>query len=579
VRLDARLIKESASFPLESLLMNDTTPMESGTSRWLIPIFLFVGTLLVIGATSKDYGITWDEPPYFHASDLHVRWISDFAENIASGQLRRSLDDQTIKAAWHWNPYNVPHPPFSRIISGGIKEISPHSIDKFSAYRMGPAIFFAVLVTVMFLWMKELFGTSTGLFSALAVVLTPNLFGYAHIAVTDLPLASMWFLTAYSFWKGLSSWKWSVVLGIVWGLTLATKFPAVLTLIPLILWAHLFHRYKYANNSFAMLFVGPIVMVATQPYLWHQTGLRVLEFLYEGISRGYRLETNFGVFFSNQLLSSNNLPWYYPFYLVGITMSEPIVVLALLGITSPVLSQERRSSVVLLLANAVFVLTLGLMPGAVLHDGVRQMLSALPFVVALASAGFFMLTTWLLNIARRSEALRQIINLESKLAGLLLLSCCLLSLLDLYFYHPFQLSYYNRFVGGLGGAYKRGLEVTYFMEAITPNFVQALNDNLPKNAAVYASFSNFIFNYYQKEGQLRRDIKISDGRQFDFYLLLNRRGALSPRERNLMEARVQPYLSIGVDGVPLVALFDFRNPRTIGSHADASTPGVLQKRE
>ena len=98
-----------------------------------------------------------------------------------------------------------------------------------------------------------------------------------HIAVTDVPLATMWFLTTYSFWKGLSSWKWSLVLGIVWGLALSTKFPAVLILIPLVVWAHLFQRDKYVNNFFAMLFLGPVVMVATQPYLWHQTGLRVLQ--------------------------------------------------------------------------------------------------------------------------------------------------------------------------------------------------------------------------------------------------------------------------------------------------------------
>ena len=228
----------------------------------------------------------------------------------------------------------MPHPPFSRIVSGFARNISSLFLGKISAYRMGPALFFALLVTVMFVWMQELFGRVTGLFSALAVILTPNLFGYAHIAVTDLPLATMWFLTTYSFWKGLWSWKWSVVLGIVWGLALSTKFPALLILIPLVVWAHLFHRDKYVNNMFAMLFLAPMVMVATQPYLWHQTGLRVLEFLYEGISRGYRPETNFGVFFFNQILQSNQLPWYYSFFLVGVTTPEPIAILALLGMAS-----------------------------------------------------------------------------------------------------------------------------------------------------------------------------------------------------------------------------------------------------
>jgi hypothetical protein len=98
------------------------------------------------------------------------------------------------------------------------------------------------------------------------------------------------------------------------------------------------------------------------------------------------------------------------------------------------------------------------------------------------------------------------------------------------------------------------------MEAITPNVVKAINENLPKNATVYASVSKFMFTYYQNEGRLRPDIKLSDGSPFDYYFLLNRRSVLSSRERNLMEAPVQPYLSVRVDGVPLVALFDFRNP-------------------
>src|SRR5688500_15355949 len=100
-----------------------------------------------------------------------MRWIVGSTENMTRGELRQSLDDQTIKDAWHWNPYNVPHPPFSRIVSGLGRIISASYLDKFSAYRIGPALFFALLVTVMFLWMKELFGRATGLFSALAIIL------------------------------------------------------------------------------------------------------------------------------------------------------------------------------------------------------------------------------------------------------------------------------------------------------------------------------------------------------------------------------------------------------------------------
>jgi dolichyl-phosphate-mannose-protein mannosyltransferase len=534
-----------------------TSKSESHTTRWSIPTTLFIGVLLLVSVTSQDYGVTWDEPPYFHASDLHINWLFDFSKNLARGDVREGLRDETIKAAWHWNPYNVPHPPFSRIVSGIGKSISIPFLDKFSAYRMGPALFFATLVVVIYLWMKELFGRATGIFSAFALVLTPNLFGYAHIAVTDLPLATMWFLTTYCFWKGLTNWKWSVALGIVWGLALSTKFPALLIPAPLVVWAHLFHRDKYANNIFTMLFLAPVVMVATQPYLWHQPGMRILEFLYEGISRAYRPETNYTIYFLNQVYLTNQLPWYYPFYIIGITMPEPLVALAALGLVAIPWLQEVRSAVLLFLANAAFIVIMALMPGAVLHDGVRQLISSLPFLVALAGVGYYALASWLVKAARRSEGLQPIRNLKTKVTTALFLLACFNPAVDLYLVHPFQMSYYNRFVGGIRGAYKRGLETTYFMEAFTPRFLRALNEKLPKNATINASFANFMFEFYQKEGILRSDIRIGS-QPFDFYLLLNRRSILAPRERRLIGSPVRPYILVGVAGVPLVLVFDFR---------------------
>jgi hypothetical protein len=122
--------------------------------------------------------------------------------------------------------------------------------------------------------------------------------------------------------------------------------------------------------------------------------------------------------------------------------------------------------------------------------------------------------------------------------------------------HPFQLSFYNRFVGGVRGAYHRGLELTYSMEAFTPEFVGAINAKLPQDSVVNASFANFMFAYYQKEGRLRSDIKISDAERFDYYILLNRRSVLGPRDRQLMSGSAPIYISEELAGVPLVAVFE-----------------------
>src|SRR5207253_9837654 len=203
------------------------------------------------------------------------------------------------------------------------------------------------------------------------------------------------------------------------------KFPALMLPVPLLLWAHLYLRADYRNNLFSMIFLGPLVAVASQPYMWHQPGLRFLEFLYEGISRGYRPETNFSIFFLNKIYYTATLPWYYPFFIVGITTPEVILALALLGALLIPWLKAQRGTMLLFLINALFLVCLALAPGAVLHDGVRQLLSALPFLAGLAGGGFYLLCRWLVRVCRRASVLRTAQHMEAKAAGAaLVLTLC-----------------------------------------------------------------------------------------------------------------------------------------------------------
>lgn len=521
----------------------------------IIPLGIFLGVFLLVALTISDYGITWDEPNYFHASDLHIQWLADFGKNLLNGQLSRSLKDEAIKGAWHWNSYYVPHPPFSRILSGLTKALFSPFFDKFVAYRLAPALFFALLVTLMYVWMTALFDRITGLFSALTLVLIPNLFGFAHLAVTDMPLTAMWFLTVYCFWRGLKDWRWSLALGVVWGLALSTKFPALLIPLPLLLWAHLYHRPAYANNVFAMIFLSPLVMIASQPYLWHQTFLRILEFLYEGVSRAYRPETNYTIIFFNRYYFTAELPWYYPFFIASVMTPEIILALLLIGVASIQSLKPQRGVLMLFLFNALFILVMGLLPGAVLHDGMRQLLAMLPFLGGLAGGGFFSVVRYLLEKSQRIKALQGITYLRAKLIGAVSLLLLFPLALDIFVYHPYELSYYNRLVGGIRGAYRRGLEVSYFMEAFTPDFLKFLNEKLPPNAVINASSSNFMFQYYQKEGRLRPDIRITDKKDFDYYILLMRRSTFKKDDWDVINKNPRPHASLHLHGVPLISIY------------------------
>lgn len=529
------------------------------SAAWWVPASLFTGVFLLTALTLSDYGLAWDEPDYFHASDLEVRWLADFARNLVQGRAAESLDDEVIAKAWHWDPYHVAHPPFSRILSGFSHTLLSPPLDPFIAYRLPGALLLALLVTTMYVWMAALFDRTTGLFAAFAVMLMPNLFGQAHLAMTDAPLAVMWFLTGYCFWKGLQDRRWSLALGVAWGLALATKFPAVAIPAPLLLWAAVYHRRACRNNVLAMALLGPAVMVACQPYLWHQTFARLTQFIHESVSRGARPDTNFAIFFDNQMYFSNTVPWYYSLFMTGVTLPETVLVLALLGTVALFLLKPQREVPVLFFLNAAVILGMGLAPGAVLHDVNRLMLPALPFLAGLAGWGFFVTARHLAEQGAQFKVFQDVQHLRTKLVGCFLVLVLFPAALGLVAYHPYELSYYNRLVGGIEGAFLRGLEVTYLMEAFTPEFLAMLNRELPPNAAVNASFSNFMLKYYQKEQRLRPDIRITGGRDYDYYLLLNRRSGFSRRDRAVMAAG-PTFAAWEFDGVPLVLMTEKKRP-------------------
>ena len=540
--------------------MSRTFTTQSWLRPWIAACLLGGGVFLLVAFTASHYGLTWDEPNYFVASDLEVQWFGELFRGLVRGDLGSVLSDEKIESAWRWDPYHVPHPPFSRLLAGLTKAALSPFIDKFTAYRVAPALLFALLVAVMYLWMAALFDRATGLFSALALVLIPNLFGFAHFVVTDMPLTTLWLLTVYCFVKGLRDWRWSLVLAVVWGLALATKFPAFLIPIPLLLWAHLYHRHYYHNNVFSMIFLSPIIMVSLQPYLWHKTLPRIAMFLYDSVSRGFRPDVNYAIFFFNKIYVSSNVPWYYPFFMTAVTIPETILILILIGFIAIAKLKAQREIMVLFLFNAVFILSMGLLPGAVLHDVNRLMLPVLPFLGGLASCGFFVLVRTVTDQSQKLTILQGVKNLRGKLIGVIFLLVLFQPALDLLIYHPYQLSYYNRLVGGIRGAYQRGLEVTYFMEALTPEFLRFLNKELPPNAVINASVSNFMLKFYQKENRLRRDIRITDSGDFDYYILLTRQSVLSQADRLLIYNNPRPYISMLLDGVPLVSVYKVEDP-------------------
>jgi hypothetical protein len=67
-----------------------------------------------------------------------------------------------------------------------------------------------------------------------------------------------------------------------------------------------------------------------------------------------------------------------------------------------------------------------------------------------------------------------------------------------------------------------------------------------------------MLEYYQNEGKLRRDIKITDTGNFDYAIVIIRRSVLSAMPQSqlaVINERALPIASVSLAGVPLVILY------------------------
>ena len=299
-----------------------------------IALLLFLAVVgILVTVTSHHYGITWDEPAYFKATALHLEWIGQVIRGAWAGKAAAWLQDPVISQFWHWDPYHVPHPPLSRILSGLTWVGTGNFLGEVRGFRLSTTLFFLVLLWVVWSWTRALTNTTSAWVAMLSTLAMPHLFGHAHFAMTDIPITALWVATSYAFWRGLEKTSWSVAFGLFWGLAMATKFPGFLIPLPLILWSFLYknNRTRIYNNFFAAVFLSPLVFVLVDPYLWHSTLPRILEFIKASITR-----PSFGTLFFNKIYATSQLPWYYSFFMLGVSIPLSILFSVAVGVIASI---------------------------------------------------------------------------------------------------------------------------------------------------------------------------------------------------------------------------------------------------
>ncbi|HLE22696.1 MAG TPA: hypothetical protein VI701_00155 [Anaerolineales bacterium] len=213
--------------------------------------------------------------------------------------------------------------------------------------------------------------------------------------------------------------------------------------------------------------VAALVCTATWPYLWGNPWPRFVE--------SVRTMTAFpwqgDILYRGALWDAHGTPWHYLPFLLAVQMTVPFLGIALVGVGVAVVAAVRRSidrfPILVLLGwfSAPIIAAVAL--HSTVYDNTRQFLFVLPPIFVLAGLGLEA------TLRRTRRPLLQVL-----IVGLVL-APGILAILQL---HPYEYIYYNEFVGGTRGAFRR-YETDYWCTSYR-QAIEKLNDEAPPGSSI-----------------------------------------------------------------------------------------------
>ncbi len=345
-----------------------------------------------------------------------------------------------------------------------------------------------------------------------------------------------------------------------------SELPGAILLVPLFFWLLRRGLALFFRNSklwgverpalelwAATLAFAPAIGWLGNPAWWREALPRLAHYYMLNVERkGALPDIRIHYWGENYLYS---LPWHNAWVLLAITVPATLLLSAIFGL---IFAFRRLPGDTLPLYFLVHFATLPAlrMLSTPAHDGVRLFLPTFFFLAAFVGWG----TVWL---ADRCAALFRRPDLALWFRGALASLVLGSSSWQLVRIHPFELSYYNEFIGGPAAARRAGFELTYWYDAFNPKTLAEINDprtGLPKNVAVTPvnEYSNVpVFPELQALGELRPDLQLDAEPQdaFSYKWMLAHDSKADPFARLLFaltpvyERRPEPLEGLRVAGV------------------------------
>ncbi len=507
------------------------------------PIYILLAVNLLVGVfVFRDYGLSWDEPLFYDYADAlgyaysPHEWFSGHFD-LENSYGPSAEDHKTRGPAYLF---------LARNFAYGLEDLGS---DRASAWHLVNFVFFQLGVYFLYRlstrWMKPSAALATTAFFSYQ----PLLWGHAFINPKDPPflvffLASVclgfevvdeittgaknswWKVLAASFCLGIATsirvlgpLAGMIVLGYAIFIIFARRGLKSATIPTKSAQADSASPKKYFRPFMIYVVVAIAVMLLTWPYLWENpiAGLfGTLKFMSDN-------PTQLAVLFNGEIFRANDMPRRYLPFMLWSTLTEPTWILfavgVLIGFWKFKTNSKEFASLALTLAWFILLVAYVLILRPAVYDGLRHFLFILPPVFIFAGFVFeFVFEQITIVFEQISIRATQPVWLRAGLVLLILLP----GINGIVQLHPYEYAYYNSFVGGTSGVFRK-YETEYWLTCYK-EAMQKLDASLSQPANVFVLREAYIADYYSGSNTIVRDLRneMSEVRSGD-YVLVNTR--------------------------------------------------------
>ncbi|HEX5100031.1 MAG TPA: glycosyltransferase family 39 protein [Polyangiaceae bacterium] len=466
--------------------------------------------LVVLASTTKTLGYMRDEGFYVYCARALETWFDHIGSQGTDAFARASIDR-------YFDPVHE-HPALMKLLFAAshrlLHERFPLFAESGDAYRLPGMAMGSLAVAVLYLWGTATMGRLGGAVAALSFAWMPHVFFHAHLACLDVAVAAMWLLTSFLYARAFDGRRWPRLLavGVAYGLFLNTKHNA--WMFPFALALHLGlvrlveRRRKLPRTGplvpwalVSVVVLGPLVLWLTWPWLWFDTGERVLAWFEFHLGHDY-----YNMEFLGRTYWKPPMPRLYAWVMTLGTVPLVTLVLGALGLFDTVRAFVRGKEASRVVVDALWLVGIATSyapwwsSDTPIFGGTKHWLTAYPFLCLLAGRGF------VLTLARVRALLpeRPFVAraLPAALAAAVLVGPCVMAVHA----HPYGLSFYTPLVGGVPGAASLGLNRT-FWGYTTGVLAPVINRRAPPGAGVYVHDTALqSWELLRADGRVRSDL-------------------------------------------------------------------------